>query len=83
MPEGYRTCLVCRLFEIDSGTEGYSEWTPGDPARVGCQAGLWELERSDDAQDFRKKMLTAACCKDFVRHDAEPAKRSKFIQEKT
>lgn len=41
------TCLCCIHAEIDPGSLGYSEMTPGSPSICECERGYWSVDRFD------------------------------------
>lgn len=63
-----RVCVLCEHFRYEEGDPGYSEYTPGSNASMGCGKGYWYW-RNYTAQDFRTKLLSAERCADF-----EPAR---------
>jgi len=60
-----KICLFCCHFYIDGGSPGYSRYTPGDDASVGCNLDHWILERYDTSNSYRLKMEKAENCGDF------------------
>lgn len=61
-----RNCLFCKYFNIEPGSPGYSEWTPGWDMRMECNKGIWSLdEDADSAASFRAKMWNAKDCQHF------------------
>lgn len=59
-------CVDCKHFYFSSGSPGYSEYTPGSDASLGCTKQKWEYEPNNDTdQSFRKKMKTADNCEEY------------------
>ena len=62
-----RLCWWCAHFQYDSGSPGYSEWTPGTDFRMECGKKVWEFKMFVDGQDaFAAKLSAAQWCKDFT-----------------
>lgn len=62
------TCFFCSHFSLDTGSPGYSEWTPGDEFSMECFKGVWRYGRrqGDDAEGFRHLILTGLTCPHFT-----------------
>ncbi len=59
-------CIACKHWYFDSGSPGYSEYTPGSAVSTGCLKNYWVFKPYDDTEeDFRKKMQKANTCKDY------------------
>ena len=67
-----KLCLFCHHFYFLSGTQGYSEETPGSSGEIGCQkTDNWD-EYIAGEKELRKCMIQAETCKDFrVSDDAK------------
>ena len=63
MPE--RLCINCEHFYLDMGSPGYSEWTPGFNARIGCYRSVWEMSNYGALSEFRGHIQKAETCKMF------------------
>lgn len=64
----YRLCLWCKWFDLQIETPGYSEYTPGDDAEIGCCKHHFP-DRAlccITADEYRRILLTAQSCQDFV-----------------
>ena len=44
-------CLTCKHCEIDFGSPGYSEMTPGEPGQWDCKKGKWTLDSDHQLGD--------------------------------
>ena len=65
-----RVCILCKELRYSSGDRGYSEYTPGFDAQIECKKGHWRWEEyEDDAENFRRKMLSATDCPDYEFYD--------------
>lgn len=61
-----KTCLLCKHFHWTVGDYGYSEYTPGYDATMGCGEKKWDIDFYEDYEPtFRKKMLQAETCDAF------------------
>lgn len=66
MYEPLNNCLDCKHFYFDPGSPGYSEQTPGSDMSLGCYKDHWSGRDCYSQDDFRKHMLSAKTCKDYV-----------------
>jgi hypothetical protein len=65
------TCLLCKHFNLDIGSIGFSEVTPGDAFSMACDENHWEypgLGAPDDG--YRKCLMTAQHCPDYTMNPA-------------
>jgi len=69
-------CLECVHFDLDLGSEDYSEDTPGSPATIGCLEAHWHLWRDDYYDSYKTRICMARTCPDFE-PDPELAKIGK------
>jgi hypothetical protein len=61
-----RHCLKCRHCVIDSGSPGYSEYTPGSDPQQYCAKDHWSLSIGDyTREDMRKAFDQAKTCSDY------------------
>ena len=63
-----RLCLYCKFCDLDFGSRGYSELTPGESASLSCQKGKFgevELGHHLTEAKFRRLIETAATCEEF------------------
>ena len=61
-----KNCLFCKHFELYYEGD-LSDITPGAGMVVGCRKGIWQFHSySDTEEDFRRQMLTAVECKDYI-----------------
>ncbi len=61
-----RICWECKHVYYSSGSEGYSDFTPGSDISLSCMKSYWELHNcSDTLADVRRKLLSAEHCADF------------------
>jgi hypothetical protein len=59
-------CLFCKHFYFSAGWAGYSEYTPGGDADMGCNKHLVDFDMwGDTTETYRQKMLTAVNCPQF------------------
>lgn len=72
-----KLCVMCKHFQIVEGEGGYSEYTPGSEARIGCDlyvyqrkpadSGPWEMNNYDvDASRFRALNKRAETCEHYA-----------------
>lgn len=63
-------CVMCKHFQFDSASPGYSEMTPGSDAEMRCAKRVWEFSFHNDGDDeFRKCMMASQTCEQFkARH---------------
>jgi hypothetical protein len=62
-----RICINCAHFRVDSAEPHYSELTPGSNWDMYCKRNHWTFDvYEDDTSDYRRKLLTAQSCLDFV-----------------
>ena len=62
-------CWHCQHIYWDSGSPGYSEYTPGDPPDIHCLKDHWHLRTSwgnMEMEDFRAALESARTCTDFA-----------------
>jgi hypothetical protein len=62
-----RLCFSCTKFEIDMGCAGYSEYTPGSPGYLGCDAGhfSWGGDDRISPKVLNREIHRAATCSDY------------------
>ncbi len=53
-------------FVFNEGSGGYSEYTPGYPAKIGCDKRHWELTDPWTPKGFRLAVATGETCPDFT-----------------
>jgi hypothetical protein len=61
---GRLTCWECRHIDFTSGSPGYSEYTPGEDARLACNLNHWSMY---DLDMNNEKIFSAETCADFQR----------------
>jgi len=66
-----RICVTCVHFNIDMGSPGYSEMTPGTDASIGCLMGKWRMSNYGDTAEYRKHIAKAATCEDYADVEAK------------
>jgi hypothetical protein len=59
-----KLCLCCKHLELDFGSRGYGEMTPGDPPSFNCNKGHFEI-RVRYPENFGVLIQRAKTCKDF------------------
>jgi len=73
---GAKFCWDCREFDFSGGDVGYSDLTPGDGVRVGCDGDVWIVSAEStlakggakvvrSARDFREALSMAETCGKF------------------
>ena len=78
-----RLCWSCEHFNFESGSPGYSEYTPGYDAEFWCAKEVFETVRMGDladGDDLRKLLETASGCLKFMPR-LSPEQREKYRQE--
>jgi len=61
-----RTCLLCAHYQWDSGSDGYSEFTPGYGWSSGCRKGHFSMSGPETSvREYRGNLLRAVSCPDF------------------
>ena len=61
-----KNCTMCEYCQLESGSPGYSEYTPGWDGSLSCSKGKWDVDfMEDDSASFRKKMQTANACEEY------------------
>lgn len=70
IPEGREAlCWYCKHVWWDAGSQGYSEYTPGDPADIRCRKDHWRVKSfQTELAEFRTFLQMAATCPDFEPH---------------
>ena len=62
-----KICLFCKHFVFSPGDAGYSEYTPGYEASMDCNIHDLDIDlHAETEASYRKKLLTAQTCDDFV-----------------
>lgn len=65
-----RLCLFCEHFWLHAGLPAYSDETPGSNFEMGCAKNKWTFEAEGQTEDdYRRIMLTAEACREFVDHE--------------
>lgn len=67
-----KLCVMCQHFYVKPGCCGYSEYTPGYDATIGCLKDHWEMDNyQTTAGQFRAFNRKAETCADYapVRED--------------
>jgi len=60
-------CIFCKNFVMESGSPGWSEYTPGWDAELRCSERVWKADyNSLDTDSYRKLMLTAKTCDKYI-----------------
>lgn len=65
-----KSCLECKLFNFDSGSRDYSEFTGGTDPTMCCDAtpSHWHLNMFNDSErEVRTALLSAERCTDFIK----------------
>jgi hypothetical protein len=61
-----KTCILCKHIYMHPSCRGYSEYTPGYDATIGCQLGKWYVSlHRDTTETYRAKLLSAKDCDQF------------------
>jgi hypothetical protein len=60
-----RLCVFCKHFYLDMGCSDWSDTTPGEDAVIKCDKGYWVMCLFQDEEDYRRRILYAAKCKDW------------------
>lgn len=60
-----KVCILCRHFDCDGGSPGYSEYTPPVESTIECRKKKWKLEWYTQ-DEYREKLLTAETCEDYI-----------------
>jgi len=68
------TCLDCEHFYFQPFECGYSEYTPGCEASIGCYKDHWCFSDCKTEEDYRNNMLSARECSDFKERKHETTK---------
>jgi hypothetical protein len=77
-----KTCILCLHCYYRPGERGYSEYTPGWDAAMGCGLYLWELDFLDDTEaDFGRKMTSAETCPQYDPRPMENPFESDLAEE--
>ena len=67
-----KNCIFCKHFDIDLGSPGYSEYTPGSCGIAGCDKRHWNMTGDGNCrEEFRLNLLKAETCPDF-KEDRKP-----------
>ena len=71
-----RLCVLCKHFDFDGGSQGYSELTPGDSGYMTCGENVWpDGMEGLTTGEYRERMLTAVNCELFeLADDLKPKK---------
>ena len=65
-----KNCVFCKYYRFHPGYYGYSEYTPGCEADIGCYKQHWELDMYEDTDEsYQRKMENAKTCKDYDPRD--------------
>lgn len=66
------SCLCCEKFSGDMGDSGYSEYAPGYPGSIECNAGEFSYGQNDSFSEIMRVLHnTARHCKLFVPREEE------------
>ena len=57
-----KTCWGCAHLHFDAGTQGYSQWTPGEPAQLFCDHMVWRIRFAESQDSVAEKIRTAETC---------------------
>ena len=79
-----RLCWSCENFFFDSGSPGYSEYTPGSDAQFSCGAHVFadvDLGDLDDADDLRKLLEIADTCIKFTPRLTQEERQKKWEED--
>lgn len=62
-----KSCLFCKHFVYHGEVAGYSDWTPGSPARWACglHYSTCDDKEPPDIEKMRSLMIVAESCGDF------------------
>jgi hypothetical protein len=67
-----KLCVFCKDWYFDGGDTGYSEYTPGYNASMGCYKDRWKKGTKSisimniySQEEFRKIILQAQTCPDY------------------
>jgi hypothetical protein len=60
-----KLCLCCKHFEIDFGSTGYSDMTPGCPMYCDCKMRHYKTRKHRYVEDYDELIQLAKTCKDF------------------
>lgn len=59
-------CWSCKHFSFSSGDAGYSEYTTGYAASMGCDESVWDFSFNNSSQEELERVLkTAETCPKF------------------
>lgn len=59
------SCLCCRNLLIEDSTPEYSEYTPGDSARIECTKDVFPVKWCLDEGDFHSLQIIGQNCLKF------------------
>lgn len=62
-------CVFCSNFDLDMGSPGYSELTPGYSGSISCTKGRWSMSTYGDADEYRDYIKMAVNCNDYKQVD--------------
>lgn len=65
-------CHSCKYFDLNTGSPGCSEWTPGTDMSFECLKGHWSLRVGDPAEDMRRGLEHGLTCPDYHAEEAKP-----------
>jgi hypothetical protein len=65
-----KLCIFCSHFDLDLGSSGYSEYTPGNSASCSCDKGKFKYDE-DDYFDYREVIQQAKSCIFYVYYKDE------------
>ena len=60
-----KNCLFCKHYYFEPYERGYSDYTPGGPASIGCARRNWSMNKFVSEREYRDAMASAAQCRDF------------------
>lgn len=60
-----KLCLWCEHFELDTGSHGYSDWTPGSEFEMKCGKKHWSFDTGDSEDHYHACLISARNCPDY------------------
>ena len=69
-----KVCCLCYHFWFYGGSPGYSEYTPPDMPEVECMKDHWKMSLHDGIEEYRKNILTANKCDDYIYYKKQSTK---------
>lgn len=57
-----KCCVECEHFRVETGTGGWSEYTPDETFHMWCNKDIWAWESYGPEDEWRKAILSAQRC---------------------